>query len=149
MAPKKRGNKRQSQRSAPATPTAAQPPRWHVAVILTTIVVLILAAYAPSLRGVPIWDDEGHITKPELRSLHGLYRIWFEPGASQQYYPLLHSAFWVEYHLWGEWFAGYRLVNIVLHSVSVILLYLILRRLKIPGALLAAAIFALHPVMVE
>src|SRR6478672_11822390 len=115
MAHRARGRKRQSQRSAPTTPSASTVPRRHVAAILAIIVVLILAAYAPSLRGVPIWDDEGHITKPELRSLHGLYRIWFEPGASQQYYPLLHSAFWLEHKLWGDSVLGYHLVNVLCH----------------------------------
>ena len=41
-----------------------------------------------------LWDDTGHVTKPELRSVDGLLQIWFVPGASQQYYPMLHTAFW-------------------------------------------------------
>ena len=86
---------------------------------------------------------------PELRSWHGLYRIWFELGATQQYYPLLHSAFWVEHRLWGDATLGYHLVNIVLHAAAALLVALVLRRLAVPGAYLAAAIFALHPVHVE
>jgi protein O-mannosyl-transferase len=84
-----------------------------------------------------------------LRSLGGLWRIWTEIGATQQYYPLLHSAFWFEYRLWGDWFVGYHLANIALHSASAVLLVLILRRLDVPGALFAGLIFALHPVAVE
>ncbi len=53
-----------------------------------------LVAYLPALQGSPLWDDDGHLTKPALQSVHGLWRIWFELGATQQYYPLLHSAFW-------------------------------------------------------
>jgi tetratricopeptide (TPR) repeat protein len=114
---------------------------------------LILAAtwlvYWPALNGGMQWDDEAHVTRPELRSATGLYRIWFEFGATQQYYPLLHSVFWFEHTLWGDSVLGYHVVNLVWHSTAVVLVSAILIRMRIPGAILAAAIFALHPVMVE
>ena len=96
-----------------------------------------------------MWDDASHITRPELQSLHGLWRIWFDLGATQQYYPLLHSAFWVEHKLWGDALLGYHLTNVLLHASSACLVVLIMRRLALPGAWLAGFIFALHPVCVE
>ena len=77
--------------------------------------------------------------------MEGSLRIWFELGATQQYYPLLHSAFWIEHRLWGDATLGYHLVNILLHAAAAVLVALVLRRLAVPGAYLAAAIFALHP----
>lgn len=109
-----------------------------------------LLAYYPALQAGFIWDDQpGHVTRPELRSLAGLGRIWFEIGATQQYYPVLHSAFWLEHRLWGDSPAGYHLVNILLHATAACLVGGILRRLAVPGAWLAAGLFALHPVGVE
>jgi protein O-mannosyl-transferase len=113
------------------------------------IVLATVVAYHPALHGGPLWDDFGHITFPELRSLAGLWRIWSELGATQQYYPLLHSAFWLEHRLWGDSFLGYHFVNVAQHSLSAFLVVLILRRLAVPGALFAGLIFALHPVAVE
>src|SRR5262245_24244000 len=109
---------------------------------VSLIVVLVAATYFPALFGDQIWDDNGHITKPELRTLGGLFRIWFSIGATQQYYPFLHSAFWIEHRLWGDSMLGYHLVNVLLHATAACLVFFVLRRLKIPGALLAAAIFA-------
>ncbi|SRR5579884_1514964 len=86
---------------------------------------------------------------PDLRSLHGLWRIWFDLGATQQYYPLLHSAFWLEHRLWGDAVLGYHLLNVLLHVMAACLVVLIVKRLGLPGAWLAAYIFALHPVCVE
>jgi tetratricopeptide (TPR) repeat protein len=112
-------------------------------------ICLAIAAYWPALTGTLLWDDSSHVTRPELQSFHGLWRIWFDLGATQQYYPLLHSAFWLEHHIWGDAVIGYHLTNVLLHGISAILIALILRRLAIPGAWLAGMIFAIHPVTVE
>ncbi len=116
---------------------------------MALVVVAIGAAFFPALQGGFVWDDNAHVTRPDLRSPSGLARIWFDVGATQQYYPLLYSAFWIEHQLWGDHPLGYHLVNLALHAAAACLVYLILRKLAIPGALLAAAIFAVHPVQVE
>jgi tetratricopeptide (TPR) repeat protein len=113
------------------------------------LVGLALVVYAPALNGQFLWDDDAHVTRPELRSLDGLRRIWLEPGATQQYYPLVHSAFWIEHRLWGDDVVGYHVVSVLLHGTCAALLLLILRKLKIDGAWIAAAIFVVHPVLVE
>jgi tetratricopeptide (TPR) repeat protein len=107
------------------------------------------AAYLPAIHGGFLWDDDAHVTKASLRPLHGLWRIWFEVGATQQYYPVLHSAFWLEHRLWGDGTVGYHLLNVLLHATAACLFIAVLRRLAVPGALAAGLIFALHPVCVE
>src|SRR5262249_15140326 len=86
---------------------------------------------------------------PDLRSLGGLARIWLDVGATQQYYPLLHSAFWLEHLLWGNAVVPYHVTSVLLHVLAAGLFLLVLRRLEVPGAPLAAFLFALHPVHVE
>jgi tetratricopeptide (TPR) repeat protein len=113
------------------------------------LVAAVFAAYQPVWQAGFIWDDDAHVTRPELRSVDGLWRIWTDLKATQQYYPLVHSAFWVQYHLFGLNPLGYHLVNVALHAANALLVWCLLRRLAIPGAVLAAAVFALHPVMVE
>ena len=114
------------------------------------IVATLLLVYGPSLRGEFLWDDRpGHVTQPGLQSWDGLRRIWFEVGATQQYYPVLHTAFWIEHRLWGDATLGYRLMNVLLHATAAGLFAAVLRRLMLRGAILAAWLFALHPVCVE
>ena len=84
-----------------------------------------------------------------LHSLKGLSQIWFAPGTTPQYYPLSLTSFWVDYHLWKLNPLGYHLTNILFQALNAILLWTLLRRLSVPGAWLAAAIFAIHPVNVE
>jgi tetratricopeptide (TPR) repeat protein len=110
---------------------------------------LTLAAYHPAWTGGRLWDDDAHLTPATLQSLHGLWRIWFDLGATQQYYPVAHSAFWLMHRLWGDNTLGYHLVNITLHATSAFLVLAILRRLAVPGAALAALVFAVHPLQVE
>lgn len=111
--------------------------------------VATAVAYLPAWNGKPIWDDNAHMTAPHLRAGYGLMEIWTRLGATQQYYPLVHTVFWIEQKLWGDSVLGYHLVNIFAHAASALVLLQILLRLKIPGAWLAAGLFALHPVQVE
>jgi len=134
--------------SMPAA-TAVTPWGWKGWLLVSLLVAAVFLVYYPAWWGNLLWDDNAHVTQPELRSWEGLRRIWFELGATPQYYPLLHSFFWVQHQLWGSRTLGYHLVNIALHAAVAVLVALVLRRLKIPGALLAAAVFALHPVQVE
>ena len=116
---------------------------------ITGLVAAVCVAYAPAFGAGFIWDDDAHVTLPHLRSWSGLTRIWTEPGATQQYYPMLHSAFWVQYKLWGVSALGYHSVNVLLHLTAAVLLALVLRRLSLPYATTAAFVWALHPVQVE
>ena len=112
-------------------------------------IAAVFALYLPALHGTYLWDDAGHLTRPDLQSLDGLWRIWTDIGATQQYYPLLHSAFWLEHQLWGQAEVGYHVVNVLQHATAAFLFGLVLRRLAVPGAWIAAALFAVHPVCVE
>ncbi len=119
---------------------------WFFCLILAVVTML---AYQPAWHGGPLWDDDAHVGGPELRSLDGLSRIWFVPRTTQQYYPLLHTSYWLQQKLWGDSPTGYHFVNLLLHIGCIVLVLKILRLLRIPGAELATIIFALHPVNVE
>jgi Flp pilus assembly protein TadD len=143
-------------RSTPSTPrwlrpvTAATPwhmPPWALALMLVTLAVL---AHGSSVRNGFIWDDDFYVTDNQtLRSPAGLREIWIEPRATPQYYPLVHTSYWIEYRLWGLHPAGYHAVNVAIHAASSVVLWGVLSTLAVPGAWWAAALFAVHPVGVE
>lgn len=123
--------------------------RRGAGVLFLVLLTSTLAAYGPCLTGGPVWDDEAHLTRPDLRSVDGLKRIWTDVSATQQYYPLLHSAFWLEHRLWGDATLGYHLTNVVLHALAAFLFAVLWTRLGVRAGWLAAALFALHPVAAE
>jgi len=114
------------------------------------LAVLTLAAYLPALGGGFVWDDDSLLTEnPNMRTVGGLWRTWFDPTSNEDYYPLTHTSWWIEYRLWGLRPLGYHLSNVILHAANAVLVWLILGRLGVPGAWVAAAVFAVHPVHVE
>jgi len=124
---------------------------WNRNSLLAGLLILItLLAYIPAMQGGFVWDDNDHLTENQnVKSLQGLARIWLAPKSNYLYYPLTFSSFWLEYRLWGLNPKGYHVVNVLLHALSGLLLYRLLLYLHVPGAWLAAAVFALHPVHVE
>lgn len=114
------------------------------------LVLLTALAYCRVVNNGFIWDDDVVTTNNvTLGSLHGLWQVWFQPGVINQWYPLTQTTIWIEDQLWGLNPAGYHVVNVLLHAANAVMVWLVLRRLAVPGALLAAAVFAAHPVYVE
>src|SRR5437868_4945260 len=120
---------------------------WFLCALIVTATVI---AYLPALRGGFIWDDDAYVTQNRLLSApDGLARIWFSFDSPSQYFPLTYTTLRLDRAIWGLNPFGYHLVNVLLHAVNALLVGALLVRLKVPGAWLAASIFALHPVQVE
>src|SRR5213079_1182655 len=120
---------------------------WLFCLILAVVTML---AYQPAWNGGFIWDDDEYVVNNELLTApDGLRRIWFSLDSPSQYFPLVYTSFRIEHALWGLNPVGYHWVNLLLHIANALLVWLVLMALKVPGAWLAGAIFALHPVQVE
>ena len=138
---------RMLEENVPPSGDEQAPQHWVCALVLLFLVIL---AYRPALSCDFIWDDDQYVYEnPVLTSDTGLRDIWLDPLATPQYYPVVHTSYWLEHKLWGMRPLGYHSTNLLLHGAAAILLYLLLLQLKVPGAWWAAALFAIHPVNVE
>jgi len=118
---------------------------WIWALLLP---VAVLLAYQQVWHAGFIWDDDSHITQnPCIVGPLGFKDIWTTSAAT--YYPLVLTAFWIQHAIWGLNPLPYHLVNVAVHGICAILLWLVLRRLNVRGAWFGAALWALHPVQVE
>jgi protein O-mannosyl-transferase len=119
--------------------------RWPLAFLLVLVTILV---YQPVWHAGFIWDDDVLITANRMvTASDGLYRFWFTTEAPD-YYPLTSSLWWLEWRWWGNSPAQYHVANVLLHAINAVLVWIILRRLKVPGAWLAGLVFAIHPVNV-
>lgn len=121
-------------------------PGWLWGLLLVGAVII---AYQPVWHAGFIWDDDTFlVNNPLIKQANGLYQFWFTTKAPD-YFPLTSTTLWLEWRLWGMNSLGYHAGNVLLHALSTVLIWRVLARLKIPGAWLAAALFAVHPVNVE
>ncbi len=126
-------------------PPSWLPRDWLWGLILILAVILI---YTPLWRAGFIWDDDAVLTaNPCIVGPLGLREIWTTSAAD--ICPLVLTTFWVEHALWGLAPLPYHLVNVLLHGACAILLWRVLGSLRVQGAWLGAALWALHPVAVE
>jgi tetratricopeptide (TPR) repeat protein len=134
-------------RDSVRTAAAATPARtigFAALLVLATVI-----AYLPTLHNGFVWDDGSFLTaNPLIKAPDGLRRFWLTTEPTD-YWPVTSSTLWLEWRLWGGHAAGYHATNLVLHVTEVLLLWAVLRRLRLPGATLAALLFAVHPVNVE
>src|SRR2546421_4666926 len=103
-------------------------------------------AYLPAIRAGFMWDDPDYVVgNHTLRTLDGLREMWLVPTSIPQWYPLVHTTFWIEYHLVGTNPTLYHIDNVLLHALSAILIWRLLSKLEVKGAFFSACVFAFHP----
>jgi protein O-mannosyl-transferase len=125
-------------------------PRSRTCIFALLLAAVTIFAYRPAWNGGFLWDDDDYIIKNDLLTASdGLRRIWFSLDSPSQYFPLVYTTFRIERALWHLNPSGYHWVNLLLHVANALLVWWVLARLNVPGAWLAGAIFALHPVQVE
>ena len=118
---------------------------WFQALLLLAFVFI---AFTQVFRAGFIWDDESHLTQnPCVIGPLGLKEIW--TTAQAVYYPLVLTTLWALHKFAGLNPLPYHALNVLLHAASAILLWRVLRLLEVRGAWLGAALWALHPVMVQ
>ncbi|WP_224985042.1 tetratricopeptide repeat protein [Geomonas agri] len=123
---------------------------WQPLLILLAATLLV---YAVSINNGFVLDDEVIIVNnPQTLTLRSIPDVLLSPDVVKPYYrPLNRATYLLDYQLAGMNPAWYHGVNIIIHLGNVILLYLVCRRfLADPkAALIAALLFAVHPVNTE
>ena len=103
------------------------------------LLIATVIVYIPSLRAGFIMDDNAMLTEnPLIAAADGIRRFWYTAQPVNFFGPVTASTLWIEWRLWGLHPFGYHATNLALHCAEVLLLWGILRRLRLPGAWLAA-----------
>ncbi len=148
MSNRKKSSPQHSSQIRPGT--FASPALWLG--VLAGVALIALAAffaYLPSLSGGFVLDDNKLLTDNRyIKAADGLYHFWCTTAVAD-YWPVSNTSLWLEWRLWGMNSTGYHVTNLILHIAASLLIWIILRKLAIPGAFLAAMLFAVHPVNVE
>ena len=137
------------------TPSHADPQQPATLWQAVALLAITLLAYLPVASAGFVWNDDDLTAILALIQQQGLSAVWFSSEAFN-YWPMTWSSYWIEHQLLGNDPAtglpdpaSYHVVNVLLHAAASLLLWRVLLRLEIPGAWLAAAVFAVHPVNVE
>src|SRR5207253_5427665 len=118
---------------------------WLWALFLVAATVLV---YHRMWQAGFIWDDAEHLTEnPCIIGPLGFRDIWTSSHAF--YYPLVLTTFWILHQFVELNPLPYHLLNVFLHAGSAVLLWRVLRQLGVRAAWFGAALWALHPVMVQ
>jgi protein O-mannosyl-transferase len=142
--------------------------RWMTRPWVAWLLCLVagLLVYAPALSGDLIWDDyylvrENPFFRSPVFGAEVFRHYLFFDSFSTYYRPVQNWSYMVDYWLWRGDPVGFHLTNILLHSLSGILLFEVLRRLllglaprseEMKGdapfhvAMLVALIWIVHPI---
>ena len=127
------------------------------------IAIIIVAAIVPYIF-VPnfqfISDDHSLIEHNTLIKSNSILPIlirdfWAIPGfkGSGYYRPLTTLSYWMQYHISGISSASFHIVNIVIHTIDALFIFLLMPhifpRIKKESWFIASILFAVHPIHIE
>lgn len=149
-------------------PITRASPRWLIAVPVLLVLATCAVFHGAGRAEFLSWDDDINITaNAHVQSLSADNLRWMftDTGYVRRYMPLGWLAFASQWAIFGPEPASFHIVNVLLHSLSALLLFFILRRLlwlALPvderegregaaaiSAGLAALLWAVHPLRVE
>lgn len=127
-----------------------QPYLWLAGIILLTFLLYIRTLQFEFIYN---WDDAGYILKNEYIkkfTWENVQKIFTEFYMSN-YHPLTMLSYAIDYAIAGENPAWYHLVNLLFHSLNILLVFKLLKQITSSNflGLIGAFLFALHPMHVE
>jgi len=139
----------------PAEPSLFESPQKQNLVFCLLIVLATVALYNPVTRAPFLnFDDNRYVTEnPDVRDGLSWHSVaWaFQTSAEANWHPVTWLSHQLDCQVFGLNPAGPHTINVLLHTACAVLLFLILQ--SVTGmrgrSLMAAALFALHPINVE
>jgi tetratricopeptide (TPR) repeat protein len=140
-----------------------RPRALPVAGAMLVLVLAVLAAFRPALDAgfQELWDDNANVTQNGFfRGLDGEHLAWmFTTFRMGHWQPLAWISLALDNAAWGLDPFGYHLTNVVLHAVGAVLFFFLARAVlraagspaadRVVPSLIAALLFAVHPLRVE
>jgi len=141
--------------AAQSSPQAKSPAHRQALGVCVFLVAITWLVFGQTVRYDFVnFDDDTYVyANPSITSgltVHGVIRA-FSGKHSDNWHPLTTISHMLDCHLWGLRAGGHHFTNIVLHTIAVVLLFLVLQQMT--GAIwqsaFVAALFAIHPLRVE
>lgn len=111
------------------------------------LLLVVALCYANTLSNGFVFDDHGHaLSNPAFRSLRNIPSLLVA-----SYRPLRDITYALDFAVWGERAFGFHLTSVLIHAGNTLLVFWLMRRLlrELLPAVLAATIFAIHPLQVD
>ena len=147
---------RQQVKSGAAQPSPKQPAErgasWPAAIGLAALSVAVYGSV--SRADFVRFDDPDYVTQnPEVRAgltVHG-FKWALSTGHAANWHPLTWLSHMIDVQLFGVTAGPHHLMNLLLHVLNTVLLFIALRRMtgSIGRSAFVAALFAVHPLHVE
>ena len=137
------------------SPAAGLNDRWQVAGVCIFLAAITFAVFGQTLRHEFVNFDDGLYVYEDPVVQKGLTRegivLAFTHVYASNWHPLTMMSHMLDCRLYALNAGGHHLTSVLLHTASVLLLFLVLRRMTgcLGRSAFVAAVFAIHPLRVE